>query len=182
MGHYKTLLAVLIALTAASPVSAGFFKDGNWLHSNCQKETSDVGKSLCLSYIVGVIDGSDAVHKSLYCWPERATTGQALDIVKKWLEENPALRTMSGGQIVVSALKEAFPTTVMWQPPLKEENDGWTVLPLTPEKSTDEGKWVATCNGKYQYGFPDVIKFTDYLPANYAVSKGWSLELVFGPE
>ena len=182
MGHYKSLLVILVALVTGSPASAAYFKDGNWLHSNCQRNLGSRESTQCQSYIIGVIDGSDAVNNALYCWPENATVGQARDIVKKWLEENPALRTMPGGKVVVSALKEAFPTQVMWRPTQKDENGLLAGGPLTPRKSTDEGNWVATCNGEYQYGFGDLFLFTLSLPRNYKSGETWRVELILGPQ
>lgn len=178
MGHYKSLLVILVALVTGSPASAAYFKDGNWLHSNCQRNLGSRESTQCQSYIIGVIDGSDAVNNALYCWPENATVGQARDIVKKWLEENPALRTMPGGDIVVSALKEAFPTKRMWRPPQRDENGRWAVVPLTNEKSTDIGEWVAACNGEYQHGFSEAILFIRGLPENYQASRTWFEELL----
>lgn len=182
MGHYKSLLAILFALMTACPASAGYFKDGNWLHSSCQSALGSQDFARCQSYVIGVIDGSGEVNEALYCWPEAATVGQAVDIVKKWLEENPALRTMTGAAVVVSALKEAFPTKVMWQPPQRDEDGMWAVVPLTPRKSTDQGEWVASCNGEYQYDFEDVLSFTLGLPENYEIGESWRMELVLGPQ
>ena len=178
MGHYIILLVILVALVTGSPAFAGYFKGGNSLHSDCQKDMGDMGFARCQLYIVGVMDGSDAVNKALYCWPKNATVSQAVDIVKKWLEENPALRTMPGGDIVVSALKEAFPTKRMWRPPQRDENGRWAVVPLTNEKSTDIGEWVAACNGEYQHGFSEAILFIRGLPENYQASRTWFEELL----
>lgn len=181
MNQLKKLLVMLAALIFAAPVSAHFM-DGNWVHGICQVGLDEQRFAECPRYISGVMDGGEAVNNKLYCWPEEARLGQAVDIVKKWLEENPALRTMSGGSIVVSALKEAFPTKVMWRPPQRDENGIWALVPLTPGKSSEEGEWVASCNGDYRYDFDDVLPFVLRLPENYKFRQAWFDELLNGPE
>lgn len=159
------------------PAHAGYFNDGNWLHSQCQEDR--VG---CHAYVTGVIDGTDAVSPTLYCWPENAKLGQAVDVVKKWLEDNPAIRNMSGSNAVISALKEAFPTKVMWMPPQENADGSWASIPLTVEKSTERGEWVASCGGEYAYGSTDIMKFGLSLPDNYEAGKLWFRELWYGPQ
>ena len=139
MSRFKKLFVMLAVLVAASPTSATHFRDGNWLHNDCQGGRGAPGLLQCQAYVTGVIDGSSAVNKVLYCWPEEATLGQAVDIVKKWLEENPALRTLTGGDVVVSALKEAFPTTVMWRPQQRDKDGHRAWAPMTSNKSTELG-------------------------------------------
>ena len=183
MSHFKKLFVILAALVAASAASANpYFTDGNRLHTNCQSQTGDVRYTACQQYVVGVIDGSFAVNSMFYCWPEAGTVGQAVDIVKKWLEDNPSLRTMEGGNVVVAALKEAFPTKVMWQPPQEDANGDYQEVPLTSEKSTDEGKWVGTCSGEIKYDMDEIFRFALALPENYKVGKAWFWEMLRGVE
>ena len=174
---------LLIFMFAANSASAeSHFMDGNWLHEKCQGVDGSADALSCKRYITGVFDGAAAVNNMFFCWPETATLGQAWDIVKKWLEDNPALRNMGGGKIVLSALKEAFPTKVMWQPQQRQEDGHWIELPVTPEKSTRVGEWVATCKGEYRYsateGFPFIVGFPD----NYEIGRAWYQELLSGPQ
>ena len=172
------LLVLLLCMTG-QPVNADYFFDGNWLQGQCDDEARYPS---CNAYIIGAMDGSDAGAATLYCWPEKGTLGQAIDIVKKWLDDNPSLRTMSGGRVVISALKEAFPTRVMWQPSQEDENGDFLEAPLTQGKSTDRGEWVATCSGEVVHNFAEFFWFAVGLPENYELGKTWSLDLLRGPE
>lgn len=176
-------LLVLLLCVAGRPViaapAAAYFWDGNWLHEQCENEASYAS---CQRYIIGIMDGSNAVNATLYCWPEKGTIGQAVDIVKKWLDDNPALRAMSGGKVVISSLKEAFPTRLMWQPPQEDEDGNFKRVPLTAGKSTDSGKWVPTCSGEVAYEADDIFWFGLTLPENYEVGKAWLWETFRGPE
>ena len=89
---------------------------------------------------------------------------------------------MGGGKIVVSALKEAFPTRVMWRPPQKDANGDWAQVPMTLEKSTELGEWVATCDGMYRYDFSEGVSFTMGFPDNYEIGQSWFKELLSGPQ
>jgi hypothetical protein len=72
--------------------------------------------------------------------------------------------------------------TKRWQPPQRDEHGKWSVVPLTPGKSTDKGQWVAACVGKYKYGFSEVLSLTMALPENYEMGRAWLNEMLNGPE
>ena len=72
--------------------------------------------------------------------------------------------------------------TKRWLPPQRVENGKWSVVPLTPGKSADKGQWVAACDGKYKYGFSEVLSLTMALPENYEMGRAWLNEMLNGPE
>ena len=57
-------------------------------------------------YIAAVCDSSTHI---LFSIPEGATLGQACDVVGKWLDGHPEEWNKPAQQLVIKALKEAFP-------------------------------------------------------------------------
>ena len=59
-----------------------------------------------LGYVMGI---SDMGQGTLHCPPPNATAGQMEDIVKRYLNNNPAVRHLSADTIVNRALALVFP-------------------------------------------------------------------------
>ncbi len=81
------------------------FWTGNMLLERIRSgESYDRGTAL--GYILGVSDfGQNVSH----CSGSQVTAGQTRDVVKQYLEQNPALRDISADLLVSMALKQAWP-------------------------------------------------------------------------
>lgn len=112
----KRYLFPLVFLILTS--TRAFASDGNELYRMCQENSSL--NSPCLGYIVGVVEGlntmnSIAVSKYKptaqmeFCLPEHATYTQLVDVVKKYLIENPAERHEEASILIFFALQNIFP-------------------------------------------------------------------------
>jgi hypothetical protein len=97
---------LIIALLIASPVvSNAEFLTGNHLLSRMQSESA-VDKAIATGYVMGVFDnGQNASH----CASSNVSSGQARDVVKKFLEENPSVRDYTADILTVVALSKAWP-------------------------------------------------------------------------
>ena len=102
----KLFLLLLLALPLAANSQGGNFQNGNKLKTHCAKEGFSDG--FCMGYIIGVADN----NSFLICAPGGSggvTQGQFTDIVKKYLNDNPALLHRDDDVLVLDALKQAFP-------------------------------------------------------------------------
>lgn len=96
--------ALLIATMAAGPASAGFY-NGNDLAEQCRRKS----KLLTLGYVVGIVDTLETIVPEKMCIPGQVTAGQLVDILCKYVEDNPNKRHHSGELIALASLNEAFP-------------------------------------------------------------------------
>ena len=109
----KGLLVIVLCLLSFQPAQAEF-KTGNGLVTAWREyQKSSAGKpynanddGFYTGYIAGLCDSS--MH-SLFSIPEGATLGQACDVVGKWLDRHPEEWNRPAHQLVIKALKEAFP-------------------------------------------------------------------------
>lgn len=93
-----------LAALAASP-SFGQVLTGNDLLQRMASDSPGL-RSMALGYVGGVNDSLDG---DVFCAPEGATLGQAVDIVRKWLTDNPQHRHMSAAVLVAVILQRAWP-------------------------------------------------------------------------
>ena len=100
------LLGVLLASAASSAQNVP--NTGEDFVSNCSKDSDT-----CQWYLKGFIDGHGRALRSsqvVYCLP---MTGFYIDqlrrVLIKWLEDHPEKLHLGTGEIVETALKEAFP-------------------------------------------------------------------------
>ncbi|MGB7655220.1 MAG: Rap1a/Tai family immunity protein [Novosphingobium sp.] len=70
---------------------------------------SSLDFGLCYGYLAGIVDGDSLGEHPHVCRPNGVTNGQAMDVVLKFLEDNPADRHYSAGPLVLLALMKAFP-------------------------------------------------------------------------
>jgi Rap1a immunity proteins len=105
----NAFLAGLALAALSAPAGAGFV-DGNKLHQDCTGMLNVLDSS-CAAYVSAVADmlATGAVGRHRACLPNGAKLGQAVDVVKLWLTENPQSRHLPGPEVVATALERAFP-------------------------------------------------------------------------
>lgn len=107
-------VAAALALTALFPMeSRASLFDGNELHQLCHSRDGDE-QALCMTYIMGVYDGVSASQATdsggqKICPEKKVTAFQMIDIVKKWLENNPSKRHLMGSVIIKLTLEKHLP-------------------------------------------------------------------------
>lgn len=107
---FKTACLVGLLLAAAAlPARAGFV-DGNKLHQDCSSMLNVLDSS-CAAYVSAVADMLEQapVARHRACLPPGAKLSQAVDVVKRWLADNPQSRHLPGPEVVAIALERAFP-------------------------------------------------------------------------
>ncbi|MDI9314113.1 MAG: Rap1a/Tai family immunity protein [Hydrotalea sp.] len=88
------------------------FYTGNDLWQFINADKSDfVDLSVGQGYIAGVVDESD--HK-YFCVPDGVNAGQIRDMIKKYLENNPAIRHLPANQLITIGLKKVWPCHKRW--------------------------------------------------------------------
>jgi hypothetical protein len=89
---------------------------GNELLSRCKAQNHE--RTWCLGYLQGFHNGlviADALGlrllggTSVYCMPPNVTVGQIVDVVVRFLEQNPAIRHENAEWLTLAALTHAFP-------------------------------------------------------------------------
>lgn len=100
----KTICALLAAASTVS-VGAQTLLNGNQLLTD-MKSDRPVAQAFSAGYVVAIADVSLGVE---FCPPGQATVRQLSDVVKKFMEENPVIRSEPGYFIVLRALRESWP-------------------------------------------------------------------------
>lgn len=91
----------LTAALVCGPAQAQFFS-GNELYERIRE-----GKiSQVMFYVAGVHDANDKV---LFCSPSDVTLGQALDVVRRYLESRPEQRHLSADFLASQAMRAVWP-------------------------------------------------------------------------
>jgi alanine-alpha-ketoisovalerate/valine-pyruvate aminotransferase len=86
-------------------VSAEFYS-GNEIKSRCNEPKGSYLEAICFGYVSGVIDSNS---NSYVCPAPSITVQQAADIVKKYINENPAQLHKPADFIVTLAIAKDFP-------------------------------------------------------------------------
>lgn len=127
-------ILALAAFTAHPNVSQAEALTGNALYESCTANREDEAAKFtyCVGYITGVGDGlifggvtsilrlgledvnaaeaSDIAYQTMgYCAPSAVTAYQTIDVVIKFLADNPAIRHESARGLILAAYREAFP-------------------------------------------------------------------------
>jgi hypothetical protein len=101
-----TKAKALILAACILPVAAcAEFKDGNRLLSQINTATG-LQYMHALGYVMGV---ADAFYGVTYCPPGNVTAGQITDMVRNFLENNPAIRHQSADRHVHHVIQSAWP-------------------------------------------------------------------------
>lgn len=116
MSAIRLTLALATGLALSTAPARAEWMSGNQLHDTCSSGTA-VDKALCLSYVMGVLDGSRFLDQPLKT-PTGATGGQVRDVVAKYLEDHPETREQPARTLVKSAVVDAWPK-LQPKPPVK---------------------------------------------------------------
>jgi hypothetical protein len=85
--------------------------DGNRLHQECNLPGGD--RVQCQAYIIGVVDTFRYLAVTgatfTFCLPQRFNGFQAVDIVKRYLQNHPEVRHGSAAELIGGSMVEAFP-------------------------------------------------------------------------
>jgi hypothetical protein len=110
------LFLMILAIMPTHSVAQNIFLTGNNLVSAMReydKEQANVANANGLqaaeymAYVIGVFDATT----SSYNLPAQATTGQVIAVVSKYLKDHPEDWSKSAADLVMKALREAFPKT-----------------------------------------------------------------------
>lgn len=96
--------ALLLVTTAVGPASAAFMT-GNNLDDLCRNGN----RSIVMGYAVGITDFLEGTAPEAICIPEGVPAKQVVDILCKYVDENPKDRHLSGDYMVILSLSESFP-------------------------------------------------------------------------
>ena len=84
------------------------FYDGNALYGMCAAPPeATVQQSECAGYVTGVAD--TLVMTKQICLPSRVIVREVVDVVIKYLRDNPAMRHYSAASDIGVALTDSFP-------------------------------------------------------------------------
>jgi hypothetical protein len=99
----KILFATVCMMFTASVFAQVQFQTGNKLKQKCDGGVGD--ELFCVGYVTGIADA----HAMSICTPKEVTQGQNMNIVKKYLNDNPAQLHRDADVLVLTALQQAFP-------------------------------------------------------------------------
>lgn len=98
----KTLIFAALMVVATSAQAE--FKNGNRLYE--QMTGSNFDQMNAMGYVTGV---ADALNGVTYCPPATVTAGQLNDMVRNYLQQNPAIRHFTGDLIVRRVIEDMWP-------------------------------------------------------------------------
>jgi hypothetical protein len=105
-----------IGLTAlvcfAAPAKAQTTRDGNWLLNACgtgpyQAAPANYMTGVCLGYVGGI--SFSAMLEGVICPSDGVLTDQVVDVVIKYLLDNPAQRSELAGVLIRRSITTSFP-------------------------------------------------------------------------
>lgn len=96
---------LIIGLLLIPAVAQAEFMDGNILLHK-QRSSSVVENMVALGYVQGVFD---ATQQITHCAPNSILAGQVNDLVKQYLEHNPALRNKTADVLLSDLFRKTWP-------------------------------------------------------------------------
>jgi hypothetical protein len=107
----RFVVGIIIAAAFSNSAEA---LDGNQLFKSCAQEEDTVSKAICIAYINGTVDGitlmsNDTGATKVFCAPPNTDGRQIQDVVKKFLTDNPVVRSSPASWSVARALHDAWP-------------------------------------------------------------------------
>ena len=108
-----TRLVAMATAVALACLPAAAADSGIDLWSQCTGKSISFSTGVCYGYVKAIAEvmavSPKGVHGFRACFPEGNTWGQAVDAVKRYLDQNPEQRHFAGLYLVPSASAEAFP-------------------------------------------------------------------------
>jgi CheY-specific phosphatase CheX len=103
-----TALAAMLVMTAHA---AGEFKTGNEVKAGLEgwvrdDSTETVRDAVAFGYVIGV---HDALSGSVICSGDNVTQGQVVQVVLKYMRNNPEVLDQSADRVITAALKAVWP-------------------------------------------------------------------------
>lgn len=95
---------IILAAALVCGTAHAEFYSGNDLYSKLTGNTLD--RSIALGYVIGV---SDALIRATHCAPKAVTAGQIQDMIRDYLDANPAVRHFSADSLISHVLKTTWP-------------------------------------------------------------------------
>ena len=112
-GRFAMLgLAAALLVPVAAPAGAGSNLTGNdLLDRSASASANPIQWGVCLGYVwpTAMRGPGRPIHGVRACPAADVTSGQMMDVVRQWLERNPARRNLAGSILVAAALQQAFP-------------------------------------------------------------------------
>lgn len=109
-------LIILMLLVTFSGIAVAGFYNGNQLYVLSKTVDSDNERYSDTiffdGYVMGVVDSYDG---KLFNLPNGVTVGQIRSIVAKYLKNNPEYRNYPAPQLIIVAIANAFPESVIIQ-------------------------------------------------------------------
>ncbi|MCF8532423.1 MAG: hypothetical protein K9G48_05435 [Reyranella sp.] len=114
----EILVALLLAGTSlpatAQGVNVTVLVNGNEMHDWCTSSSGNAKASLCLGFIMGVLDTITTLQATnqaarQVCVSRGVTPGQAKDVFLSYLNQKPQERHLAAASIVWVAMHEAWP-------------------------------------------------------------------------
>ena len=85
---------------------------GNDIHEMCGAE-GNYAQGACMGFIIGVERSLEGAKRGMnglvFCRAKGVNNGQTIDVVKRWLKNNPSKRHFTAPSVIAGALSDAFP-------------------------------------------------------------------------
>jgi hypothetical protein len=98
-------LLISILFLSGNILAQGIFKTGNSLLADL-RNTDSIDRMIGMGYVLAVHDASSGIS---VCSPKGITTGQVMEVVKKYLEDNPAHLHRDADVLALKALQVSWP-------------------------------------------------------------------------
>ena len=105
----------LAAACHAPPAQAGIYLSGTDLFADCSVPKDNPvyfsRTERCTGFITGVVDATEGLRSlqgKPYCVPPEVTLGQLNDVVLRYLQANPANRSLAASASVIAAVSNAY--------------------------------------------------------------------------
>lgn len=111
MQRLSCLLIAALAVAASPARASGEFKTGNEIKAGLEgwvdkQSTEYVRDAVAFGYVIGV---HDALSGTLVCSGANVTQGQVIEVVLKYMRNNPEVLDQSADRVVTAALKSVWP-------------------------------------------------------------------------
>lgn len=104
-----TVMVVAPTITAQEPETPAL-SDGLGLYAFCKGDAPSA-RAMCHGFVMGAIDAATELSgngRPNACIESGVTNGQIVDVVRKYLEEHPAIRHRASVKLVLAAVTSAF--------------------------------------------------------------------------